>query len=104
VILGVILGAILGRFSRSEKLAGYRDTQAKEEEGRGPEGQAEAGTIWFHAYATAYTILLGRKVTIALAFVKNSDGKLDVLDEGHPPRQGSGHRVQVPLSGPGVLH
>jgi putative transposase len=44
-------------------------------------GKPKAGTTWFHAYATAYTILSGRRVTVALAFVKNSDGKLDVLDE-----------------------
>jgi len=44
-------------------------------------GKPKHGTTWFHAYATAYTILSGRRVTVALAFVKNSDGKLDVLDE-----------------------
>jgi putative transposase len=44
-------------------------------------GKPKSGTTWFHAYATAYNILSGRRVTVALAFVKNSDGKLDVLDE-----------------------
>jgi len=44
-------------------------------------GKPKSGTTWFHAYATAYTILSGRRVTVALAFVRSSDGKLDVLDE-----------------------
>jgi len=44
-------------------------------------GQPKHGTTWFHAYATAYTILSGRRVTVALAFVRSTDGKLEVLDE-----------------------
>ena len=44
-------------------------------------GKPKSGTTWFHAYATAYTILSGRRVTVALAFVKNSDGKLEVVRE-----------------------
>ncbi len=42
-------------------------------------GKPKSGTSWFHAYATAYTILSGRRVTVALAFVRSSDGKLDVV-------------------------
>jgi putative transposase len=44
-------------------------------------GKPKSGTTWFHAYATAYTILSGRRVTVALAFVKSSDGKLSVVKE-----------------------
>jgi putative transposase len=44
-------------------------------------GKPKSGTTWFHAYATAYTILSGRRVTVALAFVKSSDGKLKVIKE-----------------------
>jgi len=44
-------------------------------------GKPKSGTTWFHAYATAYTILSGRRVTVALAFVRNSDGRLKVLEE-----------------------
>lgn len=43
--------------------------------------QPRSGTTWFHAYATAYTILYGRRVTVALAFVKSSDSKLEVIKE-----------------------
>jgi len=43
-------------------------------------GQPKHGTTWFHAYATAYTILSGRRVTVALAFVRSKDAKLEVLD------------------------
>jgi len=44
-------------------------------------GKPKSGTTWFHAYATAYTILSGRRVTVALAFVKSSDRKLEVIKE-----------------------
>lgn len=44
-------------------------------------GKPKSGPTWFHAYATAYTILSGRRVTIALAFVRSSDGKLEVIKE-----------------------
>jgi putative transposase len=44
-------------------------------------GKPKSGTTWFHAYATAYTILSGRRVTVALAFVKSSDGKLAVIKD-----------------------
>jgi putative transposase len=44
-------------------------------------GKPKSGTTWFHAYATAYTILSGRRVTVALAFVRSSDVKLAVVKE-----------------------
>jgi len=44
-------------------------------------GKPKFGTTWFHAYATAYTILSGRRVTVALAFVRSSDGKLEVIKD-----------------------
>jgi putative transposase len=44
-------------------------------------GKPKSGTTWFHAYATAYTILSGRRVTVALAFVKSSDRKMAVVRE-----------------------
>jgi len=44
-------------------------------------GQPKCGTTWFHAYATAYTILSGRRITVALAFVRSTDGRLKVLEE-----------------------
>jgi len=44
-------------------------------------GQPKCGTTWFHAYATAYTILSGRRITVALAFVRSSDGRLEVIEE-----------------------
>jgi len=44
-------------------------------------GPPKCGTTWFHAYATAYTILSGRRVTVALAFVRGRDGRLKVLEE-----------------------
>ena len=44
-------------------------------------GPPKCGTTWFHAYATAYTILSGRRITVALAFVRGTDGTLKVLEE-----------------------
>jgi putative transposase len=44
-------------------------------------GQAKAGTTRFHAYASAYTIRNGRRVTVALAFVQAEDAIADVLEE-----------------------
>jgi putative transposase len=44
-------------------------------------GKPKSSTTWFHAYATVYTILSGRGVTVALAFVKSSDEKLAVVKE-----------------------
>lgn len=44
-------------------------------------GQPKHGTTWFHAYATAYTILSGRRATVALALVRSKDAKLWVLDQ-----------------------
>ena len=44
-------------------------------------GQPKHGTTRFHAYATAYTILSGRRITVALAFVRSSDGRLEVIGE-----------------------
>jgi len=44
-------------------------------------GQPRRGTTWFHAYATAYAILSGRRVTVALAFVRSTDGRLKVLED-----------------------
>jgi len=38
-------------------------------------GKPKSGTTWFHAYATAYTILSGRRATVALTFVRNSDSR-----------------------------
>lgn len=44
-------------------------------------GPAKAGTTRFHAYATAYLIRNGRRVTLAVAFVYAEDALLDVLEE-----------------------
>jgi putative transposase len=44
-------------------------------------GPAKAGTTRFHAYATAYLIRSGRRVTVAIAFVYAEDALLDVLEE-----------------------
>lgn len=49
------------------------------EKGEIVRGKPKSGTTWFHAYATAYTILSGKRVTVALAFVKSSDKKLAVV-------------------------
>jgi Transposase DDE domain len=42
-------------------------------------GQAKSGTTHFHAYATAYLILRGRRVTLALAYVRHGQKMQDVL-------------------------
>lgn len=44
-------------------------------------GQAKAGTTHFHAYASAYAIRRGRRLTLAVAFVQAEDAVLDVLEE-----------------------
>jgi putative transposase len=44
-------------------------------------GQAKAGTTRFHAYASAYTIRNGRRVSVAVAFVQAEDTIADVLEE-----------------------
>jgi putative transposase len=44
-------------------------------------GQAKAGTTRFHAYASAYTIRAGRRVSVAVAFVQAEDTIADVLEE-----------------------
>lgn len=44
-------------------------------------GQAKAGTTRFHAYASAYTIRTGRRVSVAVAFVQAEDTIADVLEE-----------------------
>jgi hypothetical protein len=44
-------------------------------------GPAKAGTTRFHAYATAYLIRRGRRVTVAVAFVYAEDALLDVIEE-----------------------
>lgn len=56
-------------------------------------GQPKSGTTWFHAYATAYTILSGRRVTVALAFVRSTDGELDILDEAIRLVEGQGIEI-----------
>lgn len=42
-------------------------------------GQAKSGTTHFHAYATAYLILKGRRVTLALAYVRHGQKMQSVL-------------------------
>jgi putative transposase len=44
-------------------------------------GPAKAGTTRFHAYATAYVVRAGRRLTLALAFVYADDALLDVVEE-----------------------
>jgi hypothetical protein len=44
-------------------------------------GRAKAGTTHFHAYASAYAIRNGRRVTLAVAFVQAEDAIIDVLEE-----------------------
>jgi len=44
-------------------------------------GKPKSDTTWFHAYATAYTILSDRRVTVALAFVRSKDAKRGVLGQ-----------------------
>lgn len=56
-------------------------------------GQPKHGTTRFHAYATAYTILSGRRITVALAFVRGTDGRLKVVEE--VLRLISGQGIQV---------
>jgi len=42
-------------------------------------GQAKSGTTHFHAYATAYLILRGRRVTLALVYVRHGQKMQGVL-------------------------
>jgi putative transposase len=42
-------------------------------------GEAKAGTTRFHAYATAYLVRAGRRLTLALTYVRAEDELLDVL-------------------------
>src|SRR5436305_1511133 len=42
-------------------------------------GEAKAGTTRFHAYATAYLVRDGRRLTLALTYVRAEDELLDVL-------------------------
>jgi len=44
-------------------------------------GEAKAGTTHFHAYASAYVMRDGRRVTLALTFVWAQDELLDVLSD-----------------------
>jgi putative transposase len=44
-------------------------------------GRAKAGTTRFHAYASAYAVRSGRRVSLAVAFVQAEDAILDVLEE-----------------------
>jgi putative transposase len=67
------------RNSREEHAIPYHG-KPKREKDEVVRGKPKSGTTWFHAYATAYTILSGRRVTVALAFVRSTDGKLKVLD------------------------
>jgi putative transposase len=58
----------------------YYGTYA-EEPGEIRRGEAKAGTTRFHAYASAYVIRRGRRVSLAIAFVQAEDALVDVLDE-----------------------
>lgn len=42
-------------------------------------GQAKSGTTHFHAYATAYLIQHGQRVTVALSYVRQGENLADVL-------------------------
>lgn len=42
-------------------------------------GQAKSGTTHFHAYATAYLIQHGQRVTVALSYVRHGENLADVL-------------------------
>jgi hypothetical protein len=42
-------------------------------------GQAKSGTTHFHCYATLYAVKNNKRYTLALTFVRRSDGVLDVL-------------------------
>jgi len=55
--------------------------QYADEPGEVRRGPAKAGTTRFHAYATAYLIRSGRRVTVAVAFVYAEDALLDILEE-----------------------
>jgi len=52
-----------------------------EEPGEVRRGEAKAGTTHFHAYATAYVIRAGRRLSLAVAFVYAEDALLDVVEE-----------------------
>jgi hypothetical protein len=52
-----------------------------EEPGELRRGPAKAGTTRFHAYATAYVVRAGRRLTLALAFVYADDTLLDIVEE-----------------------
>jgi len=57
----------------------YGDYAEEPEELR--RGPAKAGTTRFHAYATAYVVRAGRRLTLALAFVYADDSLLDIVAE-----------------------
>lgn len=42
-------------------------------------GQAKSGTTHFHAYATAYLIQRGQRVTVALSYVRHGESLADVV-------------------------
>lgn len=44
-------------------------------------GEAKAGTTWFHCYATAFVLHAGKRVTLALTFVRADEARRDVLDD-----------------------
>ncbi len=52
-----------------------------EEPGEVRRGPAKAGTTRFHAYATAYVVRAGRRLTLALAFVYADDALRDIVEE-----------------------
>ncbi len=55
--------------------------QPAAEDGEVRRAEAKSGTTHFHCYATAYLIRGGRRLTLALAFVRAEDALLDVLAE-----------------------
>jgi DDE family transposase len=60
-------------------------------------GQAKSGTTHFHAYATAYLIQRGQRVTLALSYVRQGEKLTDVLQRLLRWARPAGVRAQLLL-------
>jgi hypothetical protein len=67
-----------------------------EDEIRG--GKAKSGTSHFHVYATAYVVRNGRRVTLALVYVRAGQSMTDVLDALENRLLGAGFRIGLWLA------
>jgi putative transposase len=67
-----------------------------EDEIRG--GKAKSGTSHFHVYATAYVVRNGRRVTLALVYVRAGQSMTDVLDALEKRLLGAGFRIGLWLA------